>query len=1032
MGDKKYLLEFMTYLSGHRAVMKGLKALEVSQDKLRKKVAKSSIVSKQYSQTLDENGKIIGSVTNTVHKVGKEFIRQTTTVNKAGVATHKYATITAKAGGAAKGFVANLKKLAGRALMVIPIWLLLRGAVMGLIQGIKEGIQYWKEMNKALLKAKAVIHGVGGDIERAYKKLQVAVRELAQETGISMTKLTSSFYRFGTVGLKFEESIAGMKTATKLAITMFGDVDKIARILAKTYRLLGDSMDATLSPQEKMNKIGAQLYGLWKTNAFEIDEMMGALERFLPTANVFNFTMSESIGLLASLQTAGLRGTRAGRLLRTSISKLINNLSQVADVLGVYTNPRLESTFDILMKVLDKVNDMRKSGADMAQVYSATNIFGGVRSRQAGLALVALHKTLKENIDLVKKGDMPALLKKWEESFDEIKGGIDVQLNRFTELKKQGNETFLKLIFGGEKFADTVKNINTLMQSMIDLMKLMETKPILWTPEEVKEVELWNYQAYRERREQRKKAVDEILKDISKLQKVAESGEMTLKQALQLRLKVHLAYRKKATDWTKKEYESQMNEVGKLITMEKIEATVLDDLRKKEALRLKDKYLLGDETRNTIREAKEELRLTALKLKGASEVYIAQQELNNSIRQYAKIYLSGEVKGVNIAKKRSGYTVEQLKAMGKYEAELEKAIQFITEGLELDEKSVGLLIDKGINEEKINEFLKLRTEIIKEQLSARQKMVDTFDKAEISMLKVMGASELQILSYKEKQLEADRANIHPTQYLLRLGKLRTQQVLATLRASRQEGRIAGGLGIQYAKARQEEERAREEGDEKAIKASLEQQEKIRAIAALRTKSASELISIWKGWKPMSGITRENILEAVNYMSEETKRRLGKAIAESYGITYPGMPVEPPEIDKEKLREMLPGKDEISEMWQIWLDYGMESADLFKEYFAKTMAETTTPTPGAKTPIGIGEVTYRRALEYYPGQPEYQAIVNELVATKQLNVFVSMKKGEEIAEEAGEKVKEAILKVLRSQEAERIDKDLFFKHNEKGT
>ncbi|GAH11198.1 unnamed protein product, partial [marine sediment metagenome] len=141
---------------------------------------------------------------------------------------------------------------------------------------------------------------------------------------------------------------------------------------------------------------------LWKTNAFELDEFTGALQQFLPVANVYNFSMTESIALLSTLQTAGLKSTKAGRLLRTSVSKLVDNLDQVAVTLGVHVNPAMDTTFDVLMRVLGAVKKLESAGGELPiEAIQAMGIFGGVRSRQAGMALVSMYDLLQENLEAI-------------------------------------------------------------------------------------------------------------------------------------------------------------------------------------------------------------------------------------------------------------------------------------------------------------------------------------------------------------------------------------------------------------------------------------------------------------------------------------------------------------------------------------------------------------------------------------------------------------------------------------------------------
>jgi len=349
---------------------------------------------KTVKQTFDAQGKAISKIETQTQKYGKNYVTQTKKVKDGNVA------LTESYGVANKG-TNDMVKALRRAAIVAPIWLALRTTMMAVIQTIKEGAKYWMDFDKAMKKTEQVIHGVTGNIADSVEILTKEIRNLSIETGQSMAKLSSTFYRFGTVGLNFETSMNGMKAAVKLANVMFGDNEQIAKVLAQTYRLLGESMDESIPVSQRMNVIGAQIYKLWKTNAFEINEFTGALERFLPTANMFNFEITDSLALLASLHTAGIKGTKAGRLLGTSIQKLVQNMGDISQTLGVNVNPNLDSTFDMLMKTLGVIKNLNSAGRTIPDIENLT-VFGGVRQRQAPMALITLYDTLIKNLKICK------------------------------------------------------------------------------------------------------------------------------------------------------------------------------------------------------------------------------------------------------------------------------------------------------------------------------------------------------------------------------------------------------------------------------------------------------------------------------------------------------------------------------------------------------------------------------------------------------------------------------------------------------
>lgn len=440
---------------------------------------------KMFGTDVSKSAKIVGQKqTKMMQKGGMEATKYTTTLidgnrkiqasyKHTGKSTQYLSTGVKQISNTTKKAIPlmqHFQKALARVAIVVPVWMLFRSAMMAVMQTLKEGFRYWMEFDKAINKSRQVIHKFTGDLDMAVDILTSRIKELSIETGLSMAKLSGTFYRFGTVGLDFETSVKGMEVATKLANVMFGDSEKTAIVLSQAYRLLGDTIDQNIPKHQRMGVVGAQIAKLWKTNAFELNEFTGALQQFLPVANVFNFSITESIGLLATLQTAGLKNTKAGRLLRTSISKLVENLDQVAGELGVHVNPALDSTFDVLMRVLGAVKKLESAGGELPiEAIEAMGIFGGVRSKQAGMALVAMYDLLQENLEAINtgQGKYNRLLKDLEEQNARILKQVFKQEERFKNLKVLMGKAFVEGITGAENFANAMANVNIGMEKGI-------------------------------------------------------------------------------------------------------------------------------------------------------------------------------------------------------------------------------------------------------------------------------------------------------------------------------------------------------------------------------------------------------------------------------------------------------------------------------------------------------------------------------------------------------------------------------------
>lgn len=349
-------------------------------------------------------------------------------------------------------FGEGLTRLYKRALITIPVWFLLRNAIFGTARALKQGLKDLASFDKALQKAKRNLQGSTSEIAKNFKTLREEVTKLSLASGIGVEKITNAFQKFATVGFDFETSLAGANVATKLAVTLFGDAEQNANALARAFRVLYDNTTSTKSATEQLEEAGALLNTLWKDQAFEITEIAGAMERFAPVANIASFSMNEMIKVLSALQTAGIRGTRAGRLLSTAVLQLDKNFSKIQRTLGLNINPQLTSTYDRFLLVTKAIGELNKIDSLKAS-QAVQELFGGVRGGQSVLALVSVGKILD---DVLKRtGDVA----EFNKEFEEVSETLGVLVDRFHNANREIGKALVTGAVGGEDFVDSLKSI---------------------------------------------------------------------------------------------------------------------------------------------------------------------------------------------------------------------------------------------------------------------------------------------------------------------------------------------------------------------------------------------------------------------------------------------------------------------------------------------------------------------------------------------------------------------------------------------
>lgn len=457
--DVKAKLRELQRLNSH--LSKGL-GTDVAQGY--KKVGQSlgQIKTTKISKGLDSLANTSTRTSQTLKKLDGSLVQVTNTskVNSKGVArvTTSYKDLDKNSVSLSQ----NISRLAKRAAMTIPLWLALRGAVMGTIRVFKDGIATMAEQDKAFQKAKRNLQGTTTEIEANFKKLQNASLELSLQTGESVADITTAFQRFATTGLDFETSLAGANASVKTAVLLFGETEQIANAVARAYRVLGGRTDKYASKGEELTSTLALMADLWKDNAFEVSEFNGAIERVAPTALSTNLALSDTVKLLGAIQTAGIRGTRAGRLLSTAITQMEKNFDSFSSVLGVNLRS-VDNTYDRLLLVAKGINDVKKTDP-VAAGQAITKLFGR-RAGDVPKALAAMNK------ELVEMENRTGSIEEFNKDFEEQNKQLHRLVVQYHNLNKEIGKAFVTGIVGGKDFTDTVDKLTQAQIKMVPIFK---------------------------------------------------------------------------------------------------------------------------------------------------------------------------------------------------------------------------------------------------------------------------------------------------------------------------------------------------------------------------------------------------------------------------------------------------------------------------------------------------------------------------------------------------------------------------------
>ena len=469
----RHIFEVVGRTQGVRDLKKELASLNTASAMSGAQVGKAVQVLNKQTTTFTKNGQQLQKVTTLWKDQGGAIHKTTRLMDSASKGSAMYGQsvkTTANAMKSSTGIMKQFGTALKRVLIVVPIWTLFRSIMRGVFSTLRNGAKDWVDFDKAMLQSKAVIHDSGMAMGESLKVLEDRIESLSLKSGVAMAKISKAFFRFGTLGVDFEASMAGAEGSLNVALALGGDLETTAKTLGMSYRLLGDSLDSSLSDAQQWELIGAKLFKVWKINAFEMNEFSSSLRNFVGTANVVNLSLDETIALLTSLSTAGLKAGIGGRTLTTAFEKFFQNMEKLPDTLGIIPGAT-ETTMSILIRTLARLKEQAEKtggGLDDANLTGKiSDLFGGVRSTKSIKGLLSVFDVLIQNLDTtgLKYGEAGEIIAEYLERNKDVENSLGRQVEIHKNLKTQVGKAFIKGLVGGDNFNESLKRINKTLKN---------------------------------------------------------------------------------------------------------------------------------------------------------------------------------------------------------------------------------------------------------------------------------------------------------------------------------------------------------------------------------------------------------------------------------------------------------------------------------------------------------------------------------------------------------------------------------------
>jgi len=344
------------------------------------------------------------------------------------------------------------------------------------------------------------------------------------------------------------------------------------------------------------------------------------------------------------------------------------------------------------------------------------------------------------------------------------------------------------------------------------------------------------------------------------------------------------------------------------------------------------------------------------------------------------------------------HQVKLLKLVGA--SELEIAV-FRKEALELEK---AYMQPASVN----LELRKRNLKIIEAGFKVESERVKLIQSTQLQVMKVLGASELQVLQIKEKQLLAFKGITDQTQLQRELDKNRLQQQVAFVKEKQKEANVVAGLYQQYAQA--------DEFDRERIKRAIELVSKKPYQIAFAYKKSDE--------------DRKIIDAFFGNFSKEAQDRINKIRKDMFDLGG-DLPRPGGALD---LEQQIPNEI-IGTFWNNWEVRGLQAIDVFKQKWlevnqsVKQLAEKDWEDFGQATAGASREHSFDKkvldfalsksindSLPFLGGRGQKQGALStrRQIQQSQVNVEVTVNPTGTNIEEWSEEVKQAVKRALEDK------------------
>ena len=299
-----------------------------------------------------------------------------------------------------QSFADVLDKVAVRALLVAPIWMAIRSAMLLVLDTIKLMINANLDLEVSMANIQTTLRGSAQSIQlqsNAIRELITSIR-----SPISGKELGIAFIELNKVLQDTATSMIAFKSAETLMVDTGLSAKEAGSLLAKTYLELGNTMDSSLTTAEKFQKITDILVYTTKTQGVEIKDLAQSYSKLAPFLTGTSDKFEDVITLLGFLSTHFIEGGRAGQSLSTELVNIQKNSKTLAEAFHIQLNPQdLMSIIGTFKEIGEQIKSTGKISNE--QSLAISKVFGGARTSAPVREAIANIEGLVDALDNAKE-----------------------------------------------------------------------------------------------------------------------------------------------------------------------------------------------------------------------------------------------------------------------------------------------------------------------------------------------------------------------------------------------------------------------------------------------------------------------------------------------------------------------------------------------------------------------------------------------------------------------------------------------------